>query len=111
MPSSSTPQSAPPATPSPWVPPSASPSKPPAAGGHLEELAQAAHRTTVRRFGRTVRLFSPLYLSNECVSTCTYCGFSAGNDIARRTLTPEEVLAEGRELRRRGFRHVLLVAG
>ena len=83
----------------------------PAAGGHLEELAQAAHRTTVRRFGRTVRLFSPLYLSNECVSTCTYCGFSAGNDIARRTLTPEEVLAEGRELRRRGFRHVLLVAG
>src|SRR5207248_7017979 len=74
-------------------------------------LAQAAHRTTVRRFGRTVRLFAPLYLSSECVSTCTYCGFSAGNQIARRTLSPDEVLAEARELRRRGFRHVLLVAG
>jgi 2-iminoacetate synthase len=82
-----------------------------AAADRLEDMAAAAHTTTVRRFGRTVRLFAPLYLSNECVSTCTYCGFSAGNDIARRTLTPEEVVAEGRELRRRGFRHVLLVAG
>jgi 2-iminoacetate synthase len=58
-----------------------------------------------------VRLFAPLYLSNECVSVCTYCGFSAGNDIARRTLTVDEVVAEGRELVARGFRHVLLVAG
>jgi 2-iminoacetate synthase len=82
-----------------------------AASERLEAMAAAAHATTVRRFGRTVRLFAPLYLSNECVSTCTYCGFSAGNEIARRTLSPDEVLAEARELRARGFRHVLLVAG
>ncbi len=82
-----------------------------AAGDRLEDLAQSAHATTVRRFGRTVRFFAPLYLSNECVSTCTYCGFSAGNDIARRTLTPHEVVAEARELRSRGFRHLLLVSG
>ena len=81
------------------------------AAGRLEDLARLAHETTVRRFGRTVRLFAPLYLSNECVSVCTYCGFSAGNQIARRTLTPEEVLAEARELRGRGFRHLLLVSG
>jgi 2-iminoacetate synthase len=81
------------------------------AAARLEDLAGAAHRLTVRRFGRAVRLFAPLYLSNECVSTCTYCGFSAGNDIARRTLTPEEVAEEGRALVARGFRHVLLVAG
>ncbi len=82
-----------------------------AATERLEDLAGAAHATTVRRFGRTVRLFAPLYLSNECVSTCTYCGFSAGNEIARRTLSPEEVVTEARALRSRGFRHVLLVAG
>jgi 2-iminoacetate synthase len=82
-----------------------------AAADRLEDMAQAAQSTTVRRFGRTVRLFAPLYLSNECVSTCTYCGFSAGNEIARRTLTSDEVLTEARELRARGFRHVLLVAG
>ncbi len=83
----------------------------PAAAGRLEDLAQAANRVTLARFGRTVRLFAPLYLSNECVSTCTYCGFSAGNDIARRTLSVAEVATEAEELHRRGFRHLLLVAG
>ena len=82
-----------------------------AAAERVEDMARRAQATTVRRFGRTVRLFAPLYLSNECVSTCTYCGFSAGNDIARRTLSPDEVLAEARELRARGFRHLLLVSG
>jgi 2-iminoacetate synthase len=82
-----------------------------AARARLEDLACVANRVSVARFGRTVRLFAPLYLSNECVSTCTYCGFSAGNDIARRTLSVAEVQAEAAELHRRGFRHVLLVAG
>src|SRR5207302_6348582 len=83
----------------------------PAAGDRLEEMASQAHAITTRRFGRVVRLFAPLYLSNQCVSTCTYCGFSAGNAIARRTLSPAEVAAEARELHHRGFRHVLLVSG
>ena len=82
-----------------------------AAGDRLEELARLSHETTVRRFGRTIHLFSPLYLSNECVSVCTYCGFSADNEVPRRTLSPEEVLTEARELRARGFRHLLLVSG
>ena len=83
----------------------------PAAAPRLEEIAALAHGATVRRFGRVVRLFAPLYLSNECVSTCTYCGFSSGNEIARRTLSPAEVAAEARLLHERGFRHLLLVAG
>ena len=83
----------------------------PPAAARLEDMARLSHQTTVRRFGRTIHLFAPLYLSNECVSTCTYCGFSAGNRIARRTLSPEEVLVEARALRDRGFRHLLLVSG
>ena len=83
----------------------------PAATERLEDLAQAAHATTVRRFGRTIHLFAPLYLSNECVSSCTYCGFAAENEIARRTLATTEVLSEALELLSRGFRHLLLVAG
>jgi 2-iminoacetate synthase len=82
-----------------------------AAADRLEDLAVAAHELTVRRFGRTVHLFAPLYLSNECVSVCTYCGFSAGNEIARRTLSVDEVVDEARALTERGFRHVLLVSG
>ena len=82
-----------------------------AAGERLDDMARAAHDLTVRRFGRTIRLFAPLYVSNECVSTCTYCGFSAGNDVVRRTLEPGEVLSEARALLARGFRHLLLVSG
>jgi len=81
------------------------------AASRLEELAVRAHATTVRRFGRTMHLFAPLYLSNECVSVCTYCGFSAGNEIARRTLSVDEVDDEARALVARGFRHLLLVSG
>lgn len=84
----------------------------PTVGTDIEALAAHARELTLRRFGRTVHLFSPLYLSNECVSTCTYCGFSAANtDITRRTLSPEEVRAEAAILTRRGFRHLLLVSG
>jgi 2-iminoacetate synthase len=81
------------------------------ARSRLEELAGCAHDLTIRRFGRTVQLFAPLYLSNECVSVCTYCGFSAGNQITRRTLGVDELVTEARALTALGFRHVLLVAG
>ncbi len=78
----------------------------------LEGIAQASHALTVQRFGRTMHLFAPLYLSNECVSECTYCGFQVWNrDIVRRTLSPAQVGAETRYLKSLGFRHVLLVAG
>ncbi|MGH9154575.1 MAG: 2-iminoacetate synthase ThiH, partial [Acidimicrobiales bacterium] len=83
----------------------------PAAADRLEDLAGAAHSLTVRRFGHTIALFAPLYLSNECVSVCTYCGFSAGNDIPRRTLSPTELVGEARQITDRGLRTILLVAG
>jgi 2-iminoacetate synthase len=84
----------------------------PSALDALEDVASAAHRLTVQRFGRTMHMFAPLYLSNECVSECTYCGFQVFNrDIVRRTLAPGEVVREARFLKSRGFRHVLLVAG
>ena len=82
----------------------------PASDALLESLADAAHRATVTRFGKTICLFAPLYLSNECVCTCTYCGFSMGLDIRRRTLLPSEVASEARTLADRGIRSVLLVS-
>jgi 2-iminoacetate synthase len=83
----------------------------PAAAGRLEELAVAARAVTLRRFGRAVRLFAPMYVSNACLSSCTYCGFAKGLPVARRTLTVGEAQAEARLLASRGFRHVLLVSG
>jgi 2-iminoacetate synthase len=83
----------------------------PAAGADLEELARRSQALTRRRFGHVIRLFAPLYLSNECVNNCKYCGFSRDNPIVRVTLSVEEVLREARALREQGFRNILLVAG
>jgi len=74
-------------------------------------LMEKARRATLQRFGRTVQVFAPIYLSNECVDTCAYCGFSRINKIPRRTLTVDEVVAETRHLVKQGFRHLLYVAG
>ncbi|MCU1589833.1 MAG: thiH [Frankiales bacterium] len=82
-----------------------------AATPRVEELAQAARAVTLQRFGRAVRLFAPLYVSNACLSSCTYCGFSKGLDVVRRTLSVDAVAAEAETLTAQGFRHLLLVAG
>jgi 2-iminoacetate synthase len=77
----------------------------------LEAMAQTARALTLQNFGRTMRLFAPLYLSNECINNCRYCGFSRDNPILRVTLTVDEVIAEARHLAQQGFRQILLVAG
>jgi len=83
----------------------------PAAENHLEEMAQLSHRKTLKRFGKTMQLFAPMYLSNECQNICTYCGFSLDNPIPRKTLTDEEILAEVRVLKEMGYDHILIVTG
>jgi 2-iminoacetate synthase len=83
----------------------------PAAGELLETLCQRSRTLTRQRFGKVIRLFAPLYLSNECINNCKYCGFSRDNPILRVTLSVEEVVREARALARQGFRNILLVAG
>jgi 2-iminoacetate synthase len=83
----------------------------PAAAKFLEPMAQASQRLTIERFGRTMQLYAPLYLSNACANICTYCGFSANNKIPRKILSDAEILAEGEALKGHGFDHVLLVTG
>lgn len=77
----------------------------------LESLARLAGTLTQQRFGKVMRFFAPLYLSNECLNNCRYCGFSRDNSILRVTLSIDEVVREARALRERGFHHLLLVSG
>ncbi len=83
----------------------------PAAGKRIEELSRRSHTLTVQRFGKVIRLFAPLYLSNECINNCKYCGFSRDNPILRVTLSQDEVRRETCALKKDGFRNILLVAG
>jgi 2-iminoacetate synthase len=83
----------------------------PAAADLLEPLCRRSQALTRQRFGKVIRLFAPLYLSNECINNCSYCGFSRDNPILRVTLSSDEVVREGRALKDQGFRNLLLVAG
>ena len=78
---------------------------------YLEEMACLSRSLTRKRFGKAIRLFAPLYLSNECNNICDYCGFSMDNKIARKTLNDAEILREAGILKKKGFDHLLLVTG
>ena len=77
----------------------------------LEVRARSSAAISRRYFGQTMRLFAPLYLSNECINSCAYCGFSRDNAILRVTLDVEQMACEASYLLQEGFRSVLLVAG
>ena len=78
---------------------------------YLEQLASLSKSLTEQRFGKAIRLFAPLYLSNECNNICDYCGFSLDNEILRKTLSEAEIIREGGILKKMGFEHLLLVTG
>lgn len=83
----------------------------PAATIYLEQMAQECHELTKKRFGKTIQMYAPLYLSNECQNICTYCGFSLDNKIKRKTLTDSEIRLEVEALKTAGFDNVLIVTG
>lgn len=83
----------------------------PAAVPYLEQMAQLSHQLTQKRFGKTIQLFAPMYLSNECQNICTYCGFSLDNKVRRKTLTDQEILKEVEIIKSYGYDHILLVTG
>ena len=83
----------------------------PAAAPYLESMALLSHRITQKRFGKTIQMYIPMYLSNECNNICTYCGFSFTNQIPRKTLTDQEILREVTYIKSKGYDSILLVTG
>lgn len=84
----------------------------PAAEGYIEPMAQMSQRYTYARFGKTMSLFIPLYLTNSCINSCLYCGFHAENHIPRTILTAEQIEAECRAIKALApFENILLVTG
>lgn len=84
----------------------------PAAEPYLERMAQLSHRYTLERFGRTISMYIPLYVSNACTNACVYCGFNHANPFERVTLSLDQVKAECEAIRRLGpFENLLIVSG
>ena len=83
----------------------------PAAEVFLEPMAQRAHEVTLRHFGRTIQLYTPIYVSNYCDNSCLYCGFNVHNRIERRRLSLDEVAREAEAIAATGLKHILLLTG
>jgi 2-iminoacetate synthase len=83
----------------------------PNAEPYLEEMAKKSQRLTKERFGNTIQMYIPLYLSNECNNICTYCGFSLDVKMDRKTLSQPEILKEIDIIKSYGYDHVLVVTG
>jgi 2-iminoacetate synthase len=83
----------------------------PAAEAFLETMAQQARALTIQRFGRTIQLYAPLYVSNVCVNSCRYCGYNKTTQIDRTRLTIEQAVSDAAVIAGEGFRHLLLVSG
>ncbi|MDE5627592.1 MAG: 2-iminoacetate synthase ThiH, partial [Candidatus Amulumruptor sp.] len=63
----------------------------PAAAPFIERMARRSRDVTERRFGKTISMFIPLYITNSCTYSCVYCGFNHHNKFKRVILTPEEI--------------------
>ncbi len=84
----------------------------PAAAPYLEVMAQLSRKYTQERFGKTMSLFIPLYLTNSCTNSCVYCGFHISNKMKRTILTPQEIENEYKAIKKLGpFENLLLVTG
>lgn len=84
----------------------------PAAEPYLEVMARLSRHYTEERFGKTISLFIPLYLTNSCTNSCVYCGFHIQNPMPRTILSPTEIEQEYRAIKQLGpFENLLLVTG
>lgn len=84
----------------------------PAAEPYLETMAVLSRQYTMQRFGKTMSLFVPLYITNSCTNHCVYCGFNHNNPMARTVLTEEEIMNEYKAIKQLGpFENLLLVTG
>ncbi len=84
----------------------------PAAEPYLEQMARLSQKYTLERFGKTIQMFAPLYLTNNCTNSCVYCGFHVSNKMKRTVLTIEETENEYKAIKKLApFSNILLVTG
>ncbi len=77
-----------------------------------EEIFKLAEQIKKDFYGNRIVMFAPLYLSNYCINSCTYCPYHIKNKhIARKKLTQEEIRREVIALQDMGHKRLALEAG
>lgn len=83
----------------------------PAAEKYLEPIAHKAKKETMKHFGNSINMFTPLYIANYCENYCVYCGFNCMNKINRAKLTMKEIEEEMAAIAGTGLKEILLLTG
>lgn len=84
----------------------------PAAAQYIEDMAVLSRRFTQEKFGNTISMYIPMYVSNACANACVYCGFNHANKMERKILNMHEIDAECRAIKQLApFENLLLVSG
>lgn len=81
------------------------------ATNYLELMAQKSNKVTNQYFGKTICLYTPMYIANYCINKCVYCGYNLESGIKRKKLTMDEVKYEGEFISKEGFKHLLILTG
>lgn len=84
----------------------------PAGAKFLEPMARLSRRYTREKFGNTINMFIPIYITNSCSNSCVYCGFHVQNKIKRIVLTEDEIVREYKAIKELGpFDNLLILTG
>lgn len=83
----------------------------PTAEKYLEPMAKKARKLSLQNFGKSISLYTPMYVANYCVNKCAYCGYNVENKVKRKKLTLEEVEKEAKSIYDTGLRHILILTG
>ncbi|MBV4420362.1 2-iminoacetate synthase ThiH [Clostridium tyrobutyricum] len=83
----------------------------PRAEKYIEPMAKKARDITLRNFGKSIVLYTPMYIANYCTNKCIYCGYNVENKIARKKMTYEEIEKEAKSIAETGLKHIILLTG
>lgn len=83
----------------------------PEAGEFLELMAHRAQTITRRHFGRTIALYTPLYLSNFCNGGCLYCGIAGDRRAKRAVLDETQLRHEMKAINNMHLEELVLLTG
>ncbi|MCD7962674.1 MAG: [FeFe] hydrogenase H-cluster radical SAM maturase HydG [Rikenellaceae bacterium] len=77
-----------------------------------ELILDSAKQIKKQIYGNRIVIFAPLYIGNNCINNCSYCGFRNQNkETIRKTLTEKELSAEVDTLLYAGHKRLILVYG
>ena len=77
-----------------------------------DEIYRLAREIKQKFYGNRIVMFAPLYLSNYCIDSCTYCPYHIKNKhIARKKLTQEDIRREVIALQDMGHKRLAIEAG